>query len=194
MAYLNYDGNIKLANGYQRKYGDNWNSGFLGVGQANQGYDVVGAYQNFDSSSKKTTTWTITPVVTSGNGTYVWSGDQVNLQNASDGSYLGLYEKFREEDNTYPVASYSKLSTDNVAFGWTVLKYTPDGSNSDPRLSDSDVIYLVATPANNNKNGSLAGVLDTNGYGSKLGFLYLVSGTRLLNRGPGTGMWQVTSL
>ncbi|WP_157642080.1 hypothetical protein [Burkholderia ubonensis] len=193
MAYLNYDGNIKLANGYQRKYGDNWTSGFLGVGQVNQGYDVVGAYQNFDSSSKKTT-WAITPVATSGNGTYVWSGDQVNLQSAYDGSYLGLSEKFKEEDNTYPVASYSKLSTDNVAFGWTVLKYTPGGNNPDPRLSDSDVIYLVATPANNNKIGSLAGVLDTNGYGSKLGFLYLVSGTRLLNRDIGTGMWQVTSL
>ncbi|WP_157381722.1 hypothetical protein [Burkholderia ubonensis] len=191
MAYLTYGGNIKLANGYKNSFGGNWNNGFLGVGVSNQGVDIVGAYQNFNDSPKAK--WTISQVATSGNGQYIWSGDQVVLQNVSDHSYLGLYESFNEGDGTYTVGSYSTPSAANVAFGWTVLKYT-NTHLSDPRLSDSDVIYLVATPANNNNNGSLAGVLDTNGYGGKQGFQYLVSGTRLLNRDTGSGMWQVTSL
>ncbi|WP_157650731.1 hypothetical protein [Burkholderia ubonensis] len=193
MAFVQYDGSIHLTNGYKNTVGNPWTNGYLGVGQPvpNGSGDVVGAYAT-TTNHEKQTKWTISKVASSGSDNLVYSGDQVTLKNGFDGTYLGMFTNNQVDNSGYKLQSFTSTSVPGVTINWTVFKYSAQPKTNDSRLSDSDVIYLVATFSPG--TGTLSGILDTNGYGSSQGFQYLVTGARLLNRDNGSGLWQVSPL
>ncbi|WP_157646569.1 hypothetical protein [Burkholderia ubonensis] len=193
MAFVQYGGSIHLANGYQNPTDTTWTNGYLGVGQPvpSRNGDVVGAYAT-TTNHEKQTRWTISKVASSGSDGLVYSGDQVTLKNGFDGTYLGMLANNHVDSGGYKLQSYTSTSVPDVTINWTVFKYSALPQTNDSRLSDADVIYLVATFGSG--AGTLSGILDTNGYGTSQGFLYLVTGARLLNRDNGSGLWQVFSL
>ncbi|TDA45729.1 hypothetical protein [Burkholderia pyrrocinia] len=193
MAFVQYDGGIRLANGYKNTVGNTWANGYLGVGQSvqNGSGDVVGAYATTTNHDKQTK-WTISKVASSGSDGLVYSGDQVTLKNGFDGTYLGMFTNNQVDNGGYKLQSFTSTSVPGVTINWTVFKYSAQPKTNDSRLSDADVIYLVATFSPG--TGTLSGILDTNGYGASQGFQYLVTGARLLNRDNGSGLWQVFAL
>ncbi|WP_155257371.1 MULTISPECIES: hypothetical protein [Burkholderia] len=190
MAFVQYDGSIRLANGYQKTVGNPWENGYLGVGQSlsNGSGDMVGAYAA-TTNHEKQTKWIISKVASSGSDGLVYSGDQVTLKNGFDGTYLGMFTDNHVDNGGYKLQSFTSTAMPGVTINWTVFKYSAQPKTNDSRLSDTDVIYLVATFSSG--IGTLSGILDTNGYGASQGFQYLITGARLLNRDNGSGLWQV---
>ncbi|WP_071768908.1 hypothetical protein [Burkholderia ubonensis] len=187
MAFLQYGNTIRLINNY-----GGWDrGGALGIVPGNGGADTVGTYLNFPENDQNTQ-WTVEKLATTGNGTYIYSGDQIRLKNVADGNYLTLYSVGRSDLTGYTVKSAPPSRTDpTLIVGWTVAIYHKQGGN-DPRLDSNDAIYLVST-FGASLGGSLAAVLDTNGVGTS-GLTFGVTGSRLVNRDGGSGQWQVKNL
>lgn len=202
MAYIKYGDSIRFANGYgfQSDTSKTWTNGYLGTGEAMTGLNNaskrIGAYDGYRDNDIQTQ-WKITSVATTGDGSSIFSGDQVRLQNAVDNSYLALFNFNSPSNSGYPVATTSYPTDATIASVWTIFIYSGASAN-DARLSDKACVYLVSTFPKKDPNGdvlgTLAATLDTNGVGTAYSFKYLVTGGRLINRDGGSGSWQVTSV
>ena len=187
MAFVQYGNAIRLINNY-----GGWDKGgALGIVPGGGSTDTVGTYLNYPDNDQNTQ-WTVEKVATTGNGTYVYSGDQIRLKNLADGNYLTLYSISRSDSTGYAVKSAPLSKNDTTLIvGWTVAIYQKQ-SGSDSRVDNNDAIYLVSTFAASG-GGTLAAVLDTNGVGTS-GLTFGVTGSRLVNRDGGSGSWQVKNL
>ncbi|MCA8098519.1 hypothetical protein [Burkholderia contaminans] len=203
MGYIKYGDSIRLANGYafQSRTDQLWTSGYLGVGDTMSGLNNaskrVGAYAGYSDNDLQTQ-WKITSVATTGDGSSIFSGDQVRLQSpVGDEGYLALFDFNSPSNSGYPVATTTYKSDATIDSVWTIFIYSGATAN-DARLSDKAYVYLVSTfPKKDSRGevvGTLAAALDTNGVGSAYSFQYLVTGGRLINRDGGSGSWQVTSV
>ncbi|WP_155630449.1 hypothetical protein [Burkholderia cepacia] len=202
MAFIQYNQIIRLGNDYK---GQN-NGGYLGVGPASNistlAKDMVGTYKSYQGNDIPTQ-WKIEVLVTTGDGTYVHSGDRVKLKSVSDGYYLALFNNTFEGDSGYSVATAQdtsdpgNINANNVTTSWSIFVNNPSGAGvNDSRVDDVNPVILIATfnrTINASTTGPFSSVLDTNNYAPSSTGLYIqVTGARLLNRDKGSGAWQAT--
>ncbi|WP_155636338.1 hypothetical protein [Burkholderia stagnalis] len=208
MAFIQYNQNIRLGNNYK----DVNKGGYLGVGSASTfgsgAKNTVGTYSNFQNNDIPTR-WVIQMVATTGDGTYVRSGDRVKIKSVSDSNnsnninyYLALFNNSLEGNAGYTVATAqdASISNNTVTTTWSIIVNPKINTTNDSRVDDVSPVFLMATFNQENKtNGQVTGpyasILDTNGYAlASSGFYILVTGARLLNRDNGSGSWQVVGV
>ncbi|MET3554909.1 hypothetical protein [Burkholderia sp. 567] len=203
MAFIQYNQIIRLGNDYN---GTN-QGGYLGVGPASTissalAKDMVGTYKSYQGNDIPTQ-WEIEVLVTTGDGTYVRSGDRVKLKSVSDGYYLALFNNTFDGDSGYSVATaedtsgFGNSNASNATTTWSIFVNNPPGTGvNDSKVDDVNPIILVATfnrTINGNTAGPFASILDTNNYAPSSTGLYIkVTGARLMNRDKGSGAWRAS--